>query len=77
MRLLQQITSAAPEAFYQCVCVFSIRLGSACIRARCVYSESARICGTIRRHASDWSRKCVLTGERCLSAEKVVACVRV
>ena len=38
MRLLQQITSAAPEAFYQCVCVFSIRLGSACIRARGVYS---------------------------------------
>ena len=25
MRLLQQISSAAPEAIYQCVCVFSIR----------------------------------------------------
>ena len=25
MRLLQQITSAAPVAFYQCVCVYEMR----------------------------------------------------
>ena len=25
MRLLQQITRAAPEAFYQCVCVYEMR----------------------------------------------------
>jgi hypothetical protein len=31
MRPLQPITSAAPEAFYQCVCVFSIRECEACV----------------------------------------------
>jgi hypothetical protein len=45
-----------------CVCVLNPP-GSACIHVRCVYSESARICGTIRRHTSDWSRKCVLTAD--------------
>ena len=67
------VYAALFEKVVACVCVCECELDATGVALSQIDKRSP--CGTIRCQASDWSRKCVLTGEMCLSTEKVVACV--
>ena len=61
------VYAALFEKVVACVCVCECELDAAGAALSQIDKRSP--CGTIRCQASDWSRKCVLTGEMCLSTE--------
>ena len=61
------VYAALFEKVVACVCVCECELDATGVALSQIDKRSP--CGTIRCQASDWSRKCVLTGEMCLSTE--------
>ena len=63
------VYAALFEKVVACVCVCECELDATGVALSQIDKRSP--CGTIRCKASDWSRKCVLTGEMCLSTENI------